>query len=56
MRTKKNEGLTRVRGFAVDLHTDRLINAGSKLFKNKTGRPSKSKFLRAAVRAFFSKN
>ena len=39
----------KIRSFAVDKETDRLIKAGAKLEK------SVSKFLRAAVKAYFDK-
>ena len=47
--TKKEKILKdRIRGFAVDPHTDQLITAGSRLFNGK-----KSEFIRAAVRKYF---
>jgi hypothetical protein len=45
----------KVRGFAVDAETDKLINAGSKLFLDGKGKPSISRFLRECVHQYFSK-
>jgi len=42
-----------IRGFAVDAELDKLIKAGAKLECSKTGKPSISNFLRAAIEKYF---
>lgn len=44
----------KIRSFAVDEETDRLIKAGAKL-ERKNGNPSFSNFLRVAIKEYFDK-
>jgi hypothetical protein len=45
----------KIRSFAVDRETDRLIKAGAKL-ERKNGNPCVSNFLRVAIERYFDKD
>jgi hypothetical protein len=54
VQTKKKRYDHKIRSFAVDKETDRLIKAGAKL-EDKNGRPCVSNFLRVAIERYFDK-
>ena len=54
MQAKKKRLDHKIRSFAVDKETDRLIKAGAKL-ECKNGNPCVSNFLRVAIERYFDK-